>query len=783
MPSRTRKRQDPDSSSESDFELDKSCFSLASHTESSSDTEVEEELSGDTEVEEELNSDTEVEEDADSEGNLLRQRMAFHKSQGRAKSKRGEWAEKLVAREFREWGKFCSKLKLDPSDTLRRCEADKFKTYLEWRVENSRIKKESTIKAYWRRILCSFIDVTGHSMDNGAELDIQDWIPTYLTVKYGLDTSEKEKHAMYVQDLYVILSAHWTMDAKPRHGRFRVQMDTILLLCGATSTRPQALIESSSAKGSNKALSYEHIDILRVRDKENRNRTTTIARVSLVHIKTSGGKGRRKRFIFHLESIPAFCIVSRLVSHAIADDAFRRHYTSPEEIFTLEIPAHKPSLKVRFKQEILNQPIFRDIEKMASGSEVSDTKALPYSKCRDHFVWLGRVAGFEQPLELYQLRRASGRKMNSVLPPEERNQTMGHHGDTYQQFYLPDLIERDFQSIYFGTPSQDELIQHAARMGISRDERAPTGLTDEQKLEFKLELDRHPKILRLRAKREQYKQKIRSQGYHPIDAAKGTKLYDCYDEAKRKLHSLTNVLRKRKEDQAVLDFHDAIDDYDIERQLNGNVRADLPTRSTVQYEFRERAVIAKLLSQPLNELEEEQAMKLRMKFIRNLVKYCTRQESRLDGTPREAIGVRLLSEGGQCVIGLKRVASDTDVGAHQQAKRPRKEICLDSPIQEGPNQTRSLDQTKEEDVEIISSVPMTFTDPVCLLCIREGRIRRFKKKDSLGKHVNNHKAEGAFKQGFFCWDPSCSEWIEGEGHFKNHAALKHGVRHPVQRYY
>lgn len=201
----------------------------------------------------------------------------------------------------------------------------------------------------------------------------------------------------------------------------------------------------------------------------------------------------------------------------------------------------------------------------------------------------------------------------------------------------------------------------------------------------------------------------------------------------------------------------------------------------MQYEFRERAVVANLLSQPLHELEEEQAMKLRMKFIRNLVKYCHRQESRPSGTPREAIGVRLLSEGGHFGIGQKRAASDTDVGAHQRPKRTREEVCLDSPIQEGLDRMRSFDQTKEEDVEIISSMPMTFTDHVCLLCIGIGRSRRFKKNDSLGKHVDRHKAEGAFEQGFFCWDRSCLEWIEGEGHFKNHA-LRHGVRHPVERY-
>jgi hypothetical protein len=164
----------------------------------------------------------------------------------------------------------------------------------------------------------------------------------------------------------------------------------------------------------------------------------------------------------------------------------------------------------------------------------------------------------------------------------------------------------------------------------------------------------------------------------------------------------------------------------FKRQLNSNVRADLPTRTVVQYEFRERAVVANLLSQPLQELEEEQAMKLRMKFIRNLVKYCHRQESRPCGTPREAIGVRLLSEGGHFRIGQKRAASDTDVGAHQRPKRTREEVCLDSSIQEGLDRMRSFDQT-QEDVEIISSMPMTFTDHVCLLCIGIGRSRRFKR--------------------------------------------------------
>lgn len=98
---------------------------------------------------------------------------------------------------------------------------------------------------------------------------------------------------MYVQDLYVVIRAHWAEDTKALHGRLRVEISLLLLLSASTTTRPGALVESSSAKGSNKALSYEHISIMKVRDVKNPSHTTTVVMVNLVHIKNSGGKGRR----------------------------------------------------------------------------------------------------------------------------------------------------------------------------------------------------------------------------------------------------------------------------------------------------------------------------------------------------------------------------------------------------------------------------------------------------------------------------------------------------------
>jgi hypothetical protein len=69
--------------------------------------------------------------------------------------------------------------------------------------------------------------------------------------------------------------------------------------------------------------------------------------------------------------------------------------------------------RLSFKKEKFNQPIFRNVVETMDGVYVSDKEALGYTKGRDIFVRIGRVAGFEDTLEFYDLRRASGRKINS----------------------------------------------------------------------------------------------------------------------------------------------------------------------------------------------------------------------------------------------------------------------------------------------------------------------------------------------------------------------------------
>lgn len=73
-------------------------------------------------------------------------------------------------------------------DTLRVCQPQDIKTYLEWRVSKFRIRKTSTIKSYWKRLSCGYIDLTGHRIENGTELDIRDVRPI-LGTSFGVTNS------------------------------------------------------------------------------------------------------------------------------------------------------------------------------------------------------------------------------------------------------------------------------------------------------------------------------------------------------------------------------------------------------------------------------------------------------------------------------------------------------------------------------------------------------------------------------------------------------------------
>jgi hypothetical protein len=57
-------------------------------------------------------------------------------------------------------------------EQLRACDPEAFKAYLRWRKKHSRVRKESSMRSYWKRISMCYMDLTCHTMDADILTDV-----------------------------------------------------------------------------------------------------------------------------------------------------------------------------------------------------------------------------------------------------------------------------------------------------------------------------------------------------------------------------------------------------------------------------------------------------------------------------------------------------------------------------------------------------------------------------------------------------------------------------------
>lgn len=340
---------------------------------------------------------------------------------------------------------------------------------------------------------------------------------------------------------------------------------------------------------------------------------------------------------------------------------------------------------------------------------------------------------------------------------------MGHLGSTYEKYYTPTHIARDFQSIYFGSPSEDLLIQSVARMGLSRDRRAPTELDDAQQEALRND----PALAVLREERETYKGQLHDQGFCPLSKGQGTDLYKKYEDIKRKIGSTYQRLYRERLESAIREFHESIDTIEIARQLSGMVAAEVLTLPAVEFELRERATIASMLFKPI------QDDKARVRFVRTLARLCHKQETRQPKALKRK-KVSLVA----CEVNGSPSSSKRKKGADGFGKSPIN--------QDGEIVKDELDVPKRRKVLEKRSwqlYPTVLPYPVCLICIGneefsyERRMRHVRRKDVLKKHVESHFRLPELQSGFPCRHPSCSDMLVDMMHFKRHARDVHGVSH------
>ncbi|CRK47268.1 hypothetical protein BN1723_007445, partial [Verticillium longisporum] len=281
--------------------------------------------------------------------------IAQYVEEGPIMANHGENTKKMTRPEERRWIEFCRAAKLEQHEAMEACKASILKAYLFWRTRNSRIKKESSIMTYWNVLSMVYAERTKRYMDGGVLYDIGNvWIHTSLTPEFDLDTSKKEKSGLFVEDLDLILHFHYVRDEELYiHERLRVQLALILIIAGATATRPDALI--------GKVL-YKHIEFQLFPPAAEGQRPRLGLVWNLEHVKRSAGVSEKKVFGFHEEDTLLHDPVLYTLALAFADDAFLNGFSGPEQIYDLVVPPRSDRLRLLWKRDWAERPIFRTTE-------------------------------------------------------------------------------------------------------------------------------------------------------------------------------------------------------------------------------------------------------------------------------------------------------------------------------------------------------------------------------------------------------------------------------------
>lgn len=190
------------------------------------------------------------------------------------------------------------------------------------------------------------------------------------------------------------------------HERLRVEMTEALILAGATSTRPGALIEN---------LCYKDVEFHVFPPSPGSKRARIGMIVTLRKTKRTAGKSRTKKYGFHEENNLLRDPILYMESLAFADGAFEADLDSPEKLYNLIVPAGQPSMIVPWKEEWHDRPVLRDVQGRGKNVSIALDRALSCGKARKFLIRLGRALGYEKMLEWYDLRRGSGKKLNSTL--------------------------------------------------------------------------------------------------------------------------------------------------------------------------------------------------------------------------------------------------------------------------------------------------------------------------------------------------------------------------------
>ena len=113
-----------------------------------------------------------------------------------------------------------------------------------------------------------------------------------------------------------------------------------------------------------------------------------------------------------------FSFLDHLLSLAAHDDAFAaKSAQHVENIFRAKMEKGRKSMVLKWKQSVLDLPVFRGKIRTPGESGTSPTEPLRAGTWRGYLKRLGLKAGFQYPLTQYGLRRGLLDAVNGASTP------------------------------------------------------------------------------------------------------------------------------------------------------------------------------------------------------------------------------------------------------------------------------------------------------------------------------------------------------------------------------
>ncbi|KAH1396271.1 hypothetical protein KXV70_001089 [Aspergillus fumigatus] len=634
----------------------------------------------------------------------------------------------------------------DPSDALRQItpnDVHRFFNYcgkLQYGIDGRRLKglkKASALYAEWKSFQGYYRRITRQSISDDYCEEINAGLRRLID-KWELDTDEREKTPVYVQDLTEFNETTLRTQEKRFHVGFeRIQICLFTMLGIYTVNRLQALL----------SLQFKHLQFSIQRDPLG-GPPIPLVEIRSKYVKKFLGISQHNNFpLPEIIDDPSLIFSPHVFLFGILFwlDAFEApNLRSMEDLRKLLVEGGRQQLELPLKSDVAEHYIFCMTRLVKGEVDIQWTEPMNESTMSGRLKSLGEIHGWLHSFFAHRFRYGGGKMLNKsgAVSEAEQNLIMKHANiRTFLNHYLPRHIDADMQNIMNGRDSNTTLMRAITRISRWIDKRRPRKLTDQQRASIR----EHPEYLAAVSQRDQqekaYQENPSSQMLSKLQRLR-RKVLSTYNR-------LYEALRKRTREE--FDRKQAV--IDIERQLSGTALNDEEAKEVLRTEDEmppERIhLIEKLFSWPTSpSLEGEWAR--RNAATMAVSQYCpVREGGPLRGRPK------------------RKAPSDTfDDEQRSSGKRNSDECCQPS---KRPSARELLFQEAEEHIRTAKKPRR------CFQCFGNSSLpdnRRTQEwtqyKSTLrhfrSKHLDDRKCN-------FCGDTS--EDFLHEMHLRNHAATVH----------